>query len=109
MMTLRFSTLIGAVALVTAGAPGSARAPDPAPTTGAATIQQMDHISVQMLGTSGTPVILVPGLSSPRAGWRHRPQRCAMRWQEATVSPPMPPPQRRPPPAWRFFPAAERG
>jgi len=69
MMTLRFSTLIAAVALATAGAPGSARAPGPAPATSAATTQQMDRISVQMLGTSGTPVILVPGLSSSRAVW----------------------------------------
>ncbi|WP_404334766.1 alpha/beta fold hydrolase [Sphingomonas sp. MMS12-HWE2-04] len=32
------------------------------------TLIQMDHISVEVTG-SGSPVILIPGLSSPRAAW----------------------------------------
>jgi len=43
----------------------------PAPTsvaTPADTLVQMDHISVQVLGR-GSPVVLIPGLSSPRATW----------------------------------------
>jgi pimeloyl-ACP methyl ester carboxylesterase len=46
-------------------------APAPAPTsvaTAADTLVQMDHISVQVLGR-GSPVVLIPGLSSPRATW----------------------------------------
>jgi len=69
MMTLRFSTRVAAIAVATASAPGLARAPGTvpvtAPATSAATTTQMDHISVQMLGTSGTPVILAAVLSSP--------------------------------------------
>ena len=30
---------------------------------------QMDHISVKVMGTTGSPVFLIPGLSSPRATW----------------------------------------
>lgn len=36
--------------------------------TPADTLVQMNHISVQMLGR-GSPVVLIPGLSSPRATW----------------------------------------
>ncbi len=39
-----------------------------APKVDAAETQKMPHISVQAIG-KGTPVILVPGLSSPRAVW----------------------------------------
>ncbi|MDB5704473.1 MAG: Alpha/beta hydrolase [Sphingomonas bacterium] len=42
---------------------------DKANAVAAASVQQMDHISVQALGTRGSPVILIPGLSSPRAAW----------------------------------------
>jgi pimeloyl-ACP methyl ester carboxylesterase len=38
-------------------------------TAASSSVQQMDHISVQVLGTSGPPVILIPGLSSPRGAW----------------------------------------
>lgn len=39
-----------------------------APVAAADTLVQMDHISVQVVGR-GSPVILIPGLSSPRATW----------------------------------------
>ena len=38
------------------------------PMASAAALQQFDHISVETLGR-GTPVILIPGLASPRATW----------------------------------------
>ncbi|WP_241213639.1 alpha/beta hydrolase [Sphingomonas sp. ABOLE] len=43
-------------------------APVRAIATPADTLVQMDHISVQVLGR-GSPVVLIPGLSSPRATW----------------------------------------
>ena len=50
----------------------SALSPAPAfaeaPTAQSPAAAQMDHISVQVMG-SGDPVILIPGLSSPRAVW----------------------------------------
>jgi pimeloyl-ACP methyl ester carboxylesterase len=45
----------------------AAPASTPVATT-ADTLVQMDHISVQVLGR-GSPVVLIPGLSSPRATW----------------------------------------
>lgn len=42
--------------------PGQAVAQAPA------TLIQMDHVSVQVVGT-GSPIILIPGLSSPRGVW----------------------------------------
>ena len=54
------------------GSPGfSATPPHPAPAPAAAAATesiQMDHISVQVIG-KGDPVILIPGLASPRAAW----------------------------------------
>ena len=35
----------------------------------ASSTQQMDHISVEETGTTGSPVFLIPGLGSPRAAW----------------------------------------
>jgi pimeloyl-ACP methyl ester carboxylesterase len=32
-------------------------------------VVQMEHISVEVRGTAGTPVFFIPGLSSPRAAW----------------------------------------
>lgn len=46
------------------GAPQAHATAAPAP----AELIQMDHISVQVIG-KGSPVILIPGLSSPRAVW----------------------------------------
>ncbi|MEI9928253.1 MAG: alpha/beta hydrolase [Sphingomonas sp.] len=43
-------------------------APVPAAMAPAVRTIQMDHISVQVIG-DGSPVILIPGLSSPRAVW----------------------------------------
>ena len=31
--------------------------------------EQMDHISVETIGTSGSPIILIPGLATPRTVW----------------------------------------
>ena len=35
----------------------------------ASSTQQMDHISVKVMGTTGSPVFLIPGISAPRATW----------------------------------------
>lgn len=51
----------------TASIPAILGTPAHAAVTTARTIQ-MDHISVEVVGT-GSPVILIPGLSSPRAVW----------------------------------------
>jgi pimeloyl-ACP methyl ester carboxylesterase len=29
----------------------------------------MDHVSVKIMGTTGSPVFLIPGISAPRATW----------------------------------------
>ncbi|MES2987034.1 MAG: alpha/beta hydrolase [Pseudomonadota bacterium] len=51
------------------GSPGfSAPVAQPAAQTAPANLIQMEHISVQVIG-KGSPVILIPGLSSPRAVW----------------------------------------
>lgn len=50
-------------------APLPALAAQQSPKIATLSVQQMDHISVQVMGTSGPPLILVPGLSSPRAAW----------------------------------------
>lgn len=49
-------------------APAPLRAAAAAPAAAPAALIQMDHISVQVVG-KGSPIILVPGLSSPRAAW----------------------------------------
>ncbi|WP_245653656.1 alpha/beta fold hydrolase [Sphingomonas pituitosa] len=56
-----------ALAISIASASGQSHAA-PAPVAVAETLVQMDHISVQVVGR-GSPVILIPGLSSPRATW----------------------------------------
>src|SRR5271170_6313168 len=35
----------------------------------ASSTRQMDHISVKVMGTTGSPVFLIPGISAPRATW----------------------------------------
>jgi len=59
---LRLAASTLTLGIVLAPAPGHAAAPAAAPVT------QMAHISVVAIG-KGTPVILIPGLSSPRAVW----------------------------------------
>ncbi len=66
-MPLRWIAI--AVAIAAAVASGNhARAQQTAPAQSAGGLIQMDHISVQVIG-KGSPVILIPGLSSPRAVW----------------------------------------
>ncbi|WP_245646875.1 alpha/beta fold hydrolase [Sphingomonas soli] len=51
------------------GSPAFSAPPQPAATqTASAPLIQMEHISVQVIG-KGSPVILIPGLSSPRGVW----------------------------------------
>jgi pimeloyl-ACP methyl ester carboxylesterase len=52
----------------TASIPAILHAPAVQAVTAPADLIQMDHISVQVIG-KGSPVILIPGLSSPRAVW----------------------------------------
>jgi pimeloyl-ACP methyl ester carboxylesterase len=54
--------------LATASIPAILNAPAAHAVTAPANLIQMDHISVQVIG-KGSPVILIPGLSSPRAVW----------------------------------------
>ncbi len=58
-----------AVALLVASALPVVAVAQPA-VRAAPALLQMDHISVQQIGTSGPPVILIPGLSSPREAWQ---------------------------------------
>lgn len=64
MTHLKLRLLATAITFATVLHPGAAPA---APAATAATTQ-MDHISVVAMG-KGSPVILIPGLSSPRAVW----------------------------------------
>jgi pimeloyl-ACP methyl ester carboxylesterase len=43
-------------------------APPPTPAAAAPAVETMDHISIEVTGT-GSPIFLIPGLSSPRAVW----------------------------------------
>lgn len=54
--------------LATACIPAILHVPAVHAATAPAELIQMDHISVQVIG-KGSPVILIPGLSSPRAVW----------------------------------------
>ena len=65
---VRRSLFLAAAALVVA-APLPALAIDATATLGPS-VHQLDHISVEVLGTRGSPVIFIPGLSSPREAWR---------------------------------------
>jgi pimeloyl-ACP methyl ester carboxylesterase len=67
---MTFSTRSGALiaAALLLSSPLAALAAAPAPAAAPA-IRQMDHISVQTMGTGGSPIILIPGLSSPREAW----------------------------------------
>lgn len=72
--TLRFQMLGVSLALAAAVAAGSGKSAPlaaPSPAAAAATHDgeiRLDHISVVKMG-QGAPVILIPGLSSPRAVW----------------------------------------
>jgi pimeloyl-ACP methyl ester carboxylesterase len=65
--TTRSRRLLAAALLLPSPLPTLSAAPAPAAATPAA--RQMDHISIQTMGTSGSPIILIPGLSSPREAW----------------------------------------
>jgi pimeloyl-ACP methyl ester carboxylesterase len=68
-MTISYRSYSLVVAGLVLAAPLAAAAAPPQAQTNAASSVQMDHISVQVLGASGPPVILIPGLSSPREAW----------------------------------------
>lgn len=61
---IAFALLATASIPMILGAPPAHAATAPAP----ADLIQMEHLSVQVIG-KGSPVILIPGLSSPRAVW----------------------------------------
>jgi pimeloyl-ACP methyl ester carboxylesterase len=69
-MTISYRSygLLAAGLLLAAPFAAAAAAAPQAPTA-ASPSAQLDHISVQVLGASGPPVILIPGLSSPREAW----------------------------------------
>ncbi|WP_245409686.1 alpha/beta fold hydrolase [Allosphingosinicella vermicomposti] len=60
--------LLASAAILIAAAPFSTLSAQPTTEAGTA-FRQMDHISVEMLGSEGPPVIFIPGLSSPRDAW----------------------------------------
>ncbi|MEO6199331.1 MAG: alpha/beta hydrolase [Sphingomicrobium sp.] len=62
-----FAPIFAALATATLIAP-AADARSPLPSAAAAAEQQLPHISVQTIGR-GSPVVLIPGLGSPRAVW----------------------------------------
>jgi pimeloyl-ACP methyl ester carboxylesterase len=68
----RAARLLAAALLAASALPAVAVAEPPAQTghQAAPAFLQMDHISVQQMGRSGPPVILIPGLSSPREAWQ---------------------------------------
>jgi pimeloyl-ACP methyl ester carboxylesterase len=65
--------LLAALATLTLAAPASAApapvAPAPAPATAASQEVRLDHISIIRRGDHGSPVVLIPGLGSPRESW----------------------------------------
>jgi pimeloyl-ACP methyl ester carboxylesterase len=68
MITERAARIIAAIAaplFLLHAAPGHCR---PAPAAVASAATQLDHISIVKMG-KGSPVILIPGLSSPRTVW----------------------------------------
>lgn len=70
-MTPRFSKKLAvtlALSLAATLAPAQAKAPVAARVQAAPDILQMGHVSIKAIG-KGPPVILIPGLSSPRAVW----------------------------------------
>jgi pimeloyl-ACP methyl ester carboxylesterase len=69
-MTPRFNrALLAGIALFLIAPDSALAARTGTEATAAPAVRQMEHISVQILGGTGTPVILIPGLSSPRAAW----------------------------------------
>ena len=67
IVSSRSRPLLAAALFIAAPLPAFAAQPA---AEGESSIRQMDHISVQMSGTRGSPVILIPGLSSPRETWQ---------------------------------------
>ncbi len=71
MTSHRLNLLFALASLPFVLQPGTGRCDTPAPRPAAATAapeERMDHISVSVIG-HGSPVILIPGLASPRAVW----------------------------------------
>jgi pimeloyl-ACP methyl ester carboxylesterase len=59
--------LCAALLLLSTAAPAMAAQP-PAPPAAAVEVAQMDHVSIQATG-SGPPLVLIPGLATPREVW----------------------------------------